>query len=66
MPLVGPAINLAAFTGMPVTVPLRAPLAIVVALAVTAAGLILLARPRYGPGPAGPQPRRGQALRVGG
>jgi putative ABC transport system permease protein len=40
VPLVGPAVNLAAFTGMPVTEPLRAePLAIVAA----AAGLLLLA-----------------------
>ena len=40
VPLVGPAINLAAFTGTPVTVPLRAqPLAILVA----AIGLLLLA-----------------------
>jgi len=40
VPLVGSAIDLAAFTGMPVTVPLRAePLAIVAA----AAGLVLLA-----------------------
>jgi hypothetical protein len=40
VPLVGSAINLAAFTGMPVTVPLQAqPLAIVAA----AAGLLLLA-----------------------
>ena len=40
VPLVGSAVNLAAFTGMPVTVPLRAePLAIVAA----AAGLLLLA-----------------------
>ena len=62
VPLVGPAVNLAAFTGMPVSVPLRAdPAAIVVA----AAGLLLLAgadpvrpeqagpRPRHGPGAAG-------------
>jgi putative ABC transport system permease protein len=40
VPLVGPAVNLAAFTGMPVTVELSAqPLAI----AVAAAGLLLLA-----------------------
>ena len=40
VPLVGSAVNLAAFTGMPVTVPLRAePIAIVAA----AAGLLLLA-----------------------
>jgi len=40
VPLVGSAVNLAAFTGMPVTVPLRAePMAIVAA----AAGLLLLA-----------------------
>ncbi len=40
VPLVGPAVNLAAFTGMPVSVPLHANL---VAIAVTAAGLVLLA-----------------------
>jgi putative ABC transport system permease protein len=39
VPLVGPAVNLAAFTGMPVTVPLHASL---VAIAATAAGLMLL------------------------
>ncbi len=40
VPLVGPAVNLAAFTGMPVVVPLHANL---IAIAVTAAGLVLLA-----------------------
>ena len=40
VPLVGPAVDLAAFTGMPVTVPLHANL---VAIVVTAAGLVLLA-----------------------
>jgi putative ABC transport system permease protein len=40
VPLVGPSVDLAAFTGMPVTVPLHANL---VAIAVTAAGLMLLA-----------------------
>jgi len=40
VPLVGPAVDLAAFTGTPVVVPLHANL---VAIAVTAAGLILLA-----------------------
>ena len=40
VPLVGPALDLAAFTGMPVTVPLRAD---PVALAAAAAGLLLLA-----------------------
>jgi putative ABC transport system permease protein len=45
VPLVGSAVNLAAFTGMPVTVPLSAqPLAIVVA----AAGLLLLAAATLG------------------
>ncbi len=39
VPLVGPAVNLAAFTGMPVVVPLHANL---IAIAVTAAGLVLL------------------------
>jgi putative ABC transport system permease protein len=40
VPLVGPAVNLAAFTGIPVTVPLHANL---VAIVATAAGLVLLA-----------------------
>jgi len=40
VPLVGPAVDLAAFTGMPVTVPLHANL---VAIVATAAGLVLLA-----------------------
>ena len=40
VPLVGPAVNLAAFTGVPVTVPLHANL---VAILATAAGLVLLA-----------------------
>lgn len=40
VPLVAPAINLAAFTGVPVTVPLHANLT---AIAATAAGLLLLA-----------------------
>lgn len=40
VPLVGPALNLAAFTGMPVSVPLHAD---PVAIAATAAGLLLLA-----------------------
>jgi len=40
VPLVGPAVNLAAFTGMPVVVPLHANL---IAIAVTAAGLVVLA-----------------------
>ncbi len=40
VPLVGPALNLAAFTGMPVTVPLHAD---PVAIAAAAAGLLLLA-----------------------
>jgi putative ABC transport system permease protein len=40
VPLVGPVVDLAAFTGMPVTVPLRPNLA---AIAATAAGLVLLA-----------------------
>jgi len=59
VPLVGPAVNLAAFTGMPVNVPLRAD---PVALGIAAGGLLLLtaltlavqdalAR-RLGPGPA--------------
>jgi putative ABC transport system permease protein len=39
VPLVGPAVDLAAFTGMPVTVPLHANL---VAIVATAAGLVLL------------------------
>jgi putative ABC transport system permease protein len=39
VPLVGPAVNLAAFTGMPVSVPLRAdPVALVIAVG----GLLLL------------------------
>ncbi len=41
VPLVGPAVNLAAFTGTPVTVPLRADPA---AIAVAAAALLVLAR----------------------
>jgi putative ABC transport system permease protein len=40
VPLVGPAVDVAAFTGMPVTVPLHPNL---VAIAATAAGLVLLA-----------------------
>jgi len=40
VPLVGPSVNLAAFTGMPVVVPLHANL---MAIAATAAGLIVLA-----------------------
>jgi putative ABC transport system permease protein len=40
VPLVGPAVDLAAFTGIPVTVPLHANL---VAIVATAAGLMLLA-----------------------
>jgi len=40
VPLVGPAVDLAAFTGLPVTVPLRADPA---AIGATAAGLLLLA-----------------------
>jgi putative ABC transport system permease protein len=40
VPLVGPAVDLAAFTGMPVTVPLHANL---VTITATAAGLVLLA-----------------------
>ena len=40
VPLVGPAVDLAAFTGMPVSVPLHANL---VAIVATAAGLVLLA-----------------------
>jgi putative ABC transport system permease protein len=40
VPLVGPAVDLAAFTGMPVTVPLHANL---VAIVATVAGLVLLA-----------------------
>jgi putative ABC transport system permease protein len=40
VPLVGPAVDLAAFTGMPVNVPLRAD---PVALAIAAGGLLLLA-----------------------
>ena len=40
VPLVGPAVDLAAFTGTPVTVPLHANL---VAIVATAAGLVLLA-----------------------
>jgi len=40
VPLVGPAVNLAAFTGAPVTVPLHADLA---AIVLTAGGLLLLA-----------------------
>jgi putative ABC transport system permease protein len=40
VPLVEPAVDLAAFTGMPVTVPLHANL---VTIAATAAGLLLLA-----------------------
>jgi putative ABC transport system permease protein len=40
VPLVGPALNLAAFTGMPVTAPLRADLT---AVAATAGGLLFLA-----------------------
>jgi hypothetical protein len=40
VPLVGPSLNLAAFTGTPITVPLHAEPA---AIAATAAGLLLLA-----------------------
>jgi len=40
VPLVGPSVNLAAFTGTPVVVPLHASL---MAIAITAAGLIVLA-----------------------
>ena len=40
VPLVGPAVDLAAFTGMPVTVPLHANL---VAIVATAAGLVVVA-----------------------
>jgi putative ABC transport system permease protein len=62
-PLVGPAVDLAAFTGMPVTVPLRAdPAAILIAAAalVVLGGLTLTISGRLARG-------RGaaQALRVG-
>jgi putative ABC transport system permease protein len=40
VPLVGPAVDLAAFTGLPVTVPLRADLA---GLGAAVAGLVLVA-----------------------
>ncbi len=63
VPLVGPAVNLAAFTGIPVTVPLRADPAAIVAAAVALlllAGLTLTISSRLARG-------RGtaQALRVG-
>ena len=58
VPLVGPAIDLAAFTGLPVTAPLHADaLAILIAIG----GLLLVAAlTLYHPEQAGPWPRRGR------